>query len=213
MKDFEKKIRFIELRAWGESYSTIAEQLGVSKQTLCKWAKLASTQARIAELEVLEADALRDAYQISFRARIDLLCQTLKAANEEMARRNAEKHAKMSTAALLKLITTCSEQIQVATTFPIVDESEDFADEDQFDETEETEQLEESMEQEGDQEADDVNEDDFSDINDDAENKRLTLTVPSENDTSQPFKSVAEANQFVAERRAFRKELQKQCPF
>ena len=173
MKDFEKKIRFIELRAWGESYGAIAEQLGVSKQTLSKWASLASTQGRIAELEVLEADALRDAYKISFRARIELLCQTLRAANEELARRNAEKHAKMSTSALLKLITSCSEQITEATTFPTVLDDDDLDDEweakegenvetEEFEETRVTEESQETRESEELEEAQDTDKADLS---------------------------------------------------
>ena len=56
MNDINKKARFIELRANGNSFSQIAEEISTSKTTLVKWAK--EFEGEIVNLKQIEIEAL-----------------------------------------------------------------------------------------------------------------------------------------------------------
>jgi len=58
MKDTETKTRFVELRAQGLSFAKIAEEIGVSKQSLIAWSK--DLRLEIENLKQIELEALRE---------------------------------------------------------------------------------------------------------------------------------------------------------
>lgn len=76
MNNTDKKKRFIELRANGESYSTIAKTLHVSKSTLTRWNKELS--AEIATTKQKELQTLYKLYGMEKEARVKQLGETLK---------------------------------------------------------------------------------------------------------------------------------------
>lgn len=53
MKDTEKKLEYVRLRASGKSYSFIAKELGISKSTCSSWEKELKT-----DIETLRQDSL-----------------------------------------------------------------------------------------------------------------------------------------------------------
>lgn len=62
MENIESKTKFIELRAKGNSLNNIADNLGVSKQTLINWSK--ELQIEIANFKAFEYDELVNKYQL-----------------------------------------------------------------------------------------------------------------------------------------------------
>jgi DNA invertase Pin-like site-specific DNA recombinase len=60
MANTEQKQRFIELRAKGNSFSSIAESISVSKPTLIKWSD--ELESDISNLKAIEQEALREQY-------------------------------------------------------------------------------------------------------------------------------------------------------
>ena len=61
MKPIELKNRFIEMRAEGQSYSDIAQQLHISKSTCTTWER--ELEAEIAQLKKEELNALYESLQ------------------------------------------------------------------------------------------------------------------------------------------------------
>ena len=86
MKDADTKHRFIELRAAGRSYSDIATELQVSKQTLINWKK--EFQLEIDNLKAVEIDAIQRRYTMHRQGRIELLGKMLDGLKAELAKRN-----------------------------------------------------------------------------------------------------------------------------
>lgn len=86
MKDLELKKRFIVLRALEKSLSTIAEELGVSRQTLANWERAYALE--INNLKAMELDALQEVYWMKEQGRIKLLGETLRSVREEVKRRD-----------------------------------------------------------------------------------------------------------------------------
>lgn len=62
MKDIKVKERFIELRAGGQSFDKIAQELKTSKPTLMKWAK--EFENEISELMFVEFESLFERYKM-----------------------------------------------------------------------------------------------------------------------------------------------------
>lgn len=75
MKPAELKKEYIRLRAEGKSYSTIAEQLHISKTTCANWEKELADQ--IDELKRVELAELCESYGMTKEARIKKLGDTL----------------------------------------------------------------------------------------------------------------------------------------
>lgn len=75
MKPAELKKEYIRLRAEGKSYSTIAEQLHISKTTCANWEKELADQ--IDELKRAELAELCESYGMTKEARIKKLGDTL----------------------------------------------------------------------------------------------------------------------------------------
>lgn len=85
MAKVDAKQDFIELRAQGHSFASIASQLGVSKQTLINWSK--ELQAEIANHKAIALEQLQQQYFMTRSARIEMLGELLaKARNEILTR-------------------------------------------------------------------------------------------------------------------------------
>lgn len=69
MKDTEQRLKFIRLRAQGQSLSTIASQLGVARQTLANLED--ALEEEVQNMKAMELDALREAYFMTKKARIE----------------------------------------------------------------------------------------------------------------------------------------------
>jgi len=82
LKPAELKKEYIRLRAEGKSYSTIAEQLHISKTTCSKWEKDLAEQ--IDELKRAELAELCESYGMTKKARIERLGGTLDKINEAL---------------------------------------------------------------------------------------------------------------------------------
>ena len=99
MKDQETKDKFVELKARGLSFARIAEELGVSKQTLITWSK--EFEQEIAHLRAIELDALYDRFYLSKEKTIELFGERLKSIKEELEKRDLKE---LSTKELLALV-------------------------------------------------------------------------------------------------------------
>jgi transposase-like protein len=82
----EQKIRFIELRAQGHSYASIAKELGVSKGTLTAWSTELETE--IARARAVELEALQEEFSLLKEGRIRLVGEQLKAIQTEIGKRD-----------------------------------------------------------------------------------------------------------------------------
>ena len=85
MKDFATKMRFIELRAEGSSYSEIARELSISKGTCTKWNK--ELESEISQLKEEQLKELYDQYYLMRSDRIAALAKKVKKLEDEMDRR------------------------------------------------------------------------------------------------------------------------------
>jgi len=86
MKDLDQKEKFVELRAKGKSFHSIASELGVSKTTLIAWSRELAQD--IDNQRELEFDFIREKYKISREHRIQLYSEQLEAIRKELAQRN-----------------------------------------------------------------------------------------------------------------------------
>ncbi len=86
MKDASQRDKFIDLRAKGWSYQKIADEIGVSKQTLINWSK--QYQIEINNLKAIEHDALQTKFCMATSARIELLGGLLQRVREELDTRD-----------------------------------------------------------------------------------------------------------------------------
>lgn len=81
-KDNTVKQQFIEMRAKGLSFNTIAKELGVSKNTLIEWSR--EYENDINNLKTIELEALQEHYLISKKKRIELFGEQAKAIIAEL---------------------------------------------------------------------------------------------------------------------------------
>ncbi len=98
MKDCETREKFIELRVKGLSYEKIAQELGVSKQTLINWSK--SSSRLINNLRLTELEVFQEKYYASKEKRIELFGKKLQAIIDEVDKRDFKN---ISTTELLEL--------------------------------------------------------------------------------------------------------------
>lgn len=89
MKDNEKKLAFIQARAQGKSYSTIASELHISKSTCSSWEK--SLQADITALKQAELEELYTSYNMTKEARIRGLGQLIAGLDEAIAQKDLKQ--------------------------------------------------------------------------------------------------------------------------
>ena len=93
------KHKFIELRAEGNSFNTIAQKLKKAKGTLIEWNKELAEE--IANRKALQLEALYEKYFLLQESRLQLFGDVLLNLQKELAKRNFEN---LSTEKLLELI-------------------------------------------------------------------------------------------------------------
>ena len=100
--DNDQRMAFVMQRAQGKSFDKIAENLGISKQTLIKWQ--GELFAQIREQEFYEVQTITEAYAVTRRQRFDATARTLGAVLAELARRvDTDQLADMPTDKLVNL--------------------------------------------------------------------------------------------------------------
>ena len=82
----DKKDQFVELRAKGNSYDSIAKKIGVSKGTLISWSR--DLKVEIQNYRNLEADALMEKYKMTKNSQLESLGAQLTKVREEVSKRN-----------------------------------------------------------------------------------------------------------------------------
>lgn len=86
--NLDQKQTFIELRAKNNSFAKIAEQIGVSKPTLIKWAQDDQTARGIHNLNALFIDEIQEKQRIGTQHRLAIFGDILQRAKEELATRD-----------------------------------------------------------------------------------------------------------------------------
>jgi hypothetical protein len=100
--DNDQRMAFVMQRAQGKSFDKIADDLGISKQTLIKWQ--GELFAQIREQEFYEIQLITEAYAVTRRQRFDATARTLGAVLAELARRvDTDQLADMPTDKLVNL--------------------------------------------------------------------------------------------------------------
>lgn len=82
----DKQQDFIELRAKGNSFDTIAKQLEVSKGTLINWSR--DLEDEIQNYSALELDTLKEKYLISKKHQIQFYGEQLSTVRKELSNRD-----------------------------------------------------------------------------------------------------------------------------
>ena len=82
----DKKDQFVELRAKGNSYDSIAKKIGVSKGTLISWSR--DLKLEIQNYHNLEADALMEKYKMTKNSQLESLGAQLSKVREEVSKRD-----------------------------------------------------------------------------------------------------------------------------
>jgi transposase len=101
-KGLERRSRFIEMRAEGLSYRTIAEELGVSRATLVNWNREFADE--IATVRAEGAAALHAKYLMMKEHRLQVFGEQLERIRDELRRRDLRD---VGTAELLRLFLRC----------------------------------------------------------------------------------------------------------
>ena len=86
MENIETKQQFVSLRAKGNSFQKIADELGVSKQTLISWSH--ALQSDIHNLRSLEYDNLLFQYQLNRENQIKIFSELIHKVTTELDSRN-----------------------------------------------------------------------------------------------------------------------------
>lgn len=108
--DNETKMAFVLQRAQGKSFAKIADDLGVSKQTLIKWQGDLDNQIR--EQEYFEIQNLTEMYAVTRRERFATTAKLLGAVLAELTRRaDTEQLAEMDTGKLVNLALVLEKRI------------------------------------------------------------------------------------------------------
>lgn len=89
MKSKAIKEKFIELRAQGHSYASIAADLKVSKPTLIEWSQ--EFEFRITNLKTIEMETLQEKYLIQKQNRIELFGQQIQTIKAELSTRDMKE--------------------------------------------------------------------------------------------------------------------------
>ena len=98
----DQRMAFVMQRAQGKSFDKIADDLGITKQTLIKWQ--GELFAQIREQEFYEIQLITEAYAVTRRQRFDATAKTLGAVLAELARRvDTDQLAEMPTDKLVNL--------------------------------------------------------------------------------------------------------------
>jgi len=98
MKDTETKLTCFRLRAQGKSLATIADTVGVRRQTVANWLK--EHEEEVENLKAIELDALHEACGMTAQARIEHLSSRLEKITAELEKRD---FSDVKTAKLMEL--------------------------------------------------------------------------------------------------------------
>ena len=82
----KQKETFIDLRAEGKSFDTIAKEINISKPTLIKLEY--ELKRKITELEFIKYQTIIEKYKLNKSSRIESLSKQLKKINEELDKRD-----------------------------------------------------------------------------------------------------------------------------
>jgi hypothetical protein len=80
------KEKFIEMKAKDHSFSSISEELKVSKPTLIEWSK--EFRMEIENKRALEIEALQEKYLVSWKKRLELYHEQLERVRSEIDKRD-----------------------------------------------------------------------------------------------------------------------------
>src|SRR5450756_2184078 len=86
MKDAETKLTCFKLRAQGKSLATIADTVGVRRQTVANW--LREHEEEVENLRAIELDTLREACWMTKQVRIERLSARLEHITAELDKRD-----------------------------------------------------------------------------------------------------------------------------
>lgn len=86
MYDNKMKEKFVELRAQGKSFVSIADTLGVSKPTLVDWSH--ELQDDIRNLRTINDEAMRERYQATKEYQLRLLSLQMEKVTKELENRD-----------------------------------------------------------------------------------------------------------------------------
>lgn len=103
----DSQSRFIELRAAGQSYDSIARELGVAKGTLISWSRELTRE--IENARAMALDELLQKYATSKAVRIECLGKRLKSIMAELDSRDLSK---VDTGTLLRLALQYAESLR-----------------------------------------------------------------------------------------------------
>jgi transposase-like protein len=106
MENTEIQQRFVQLRAQGRTYSTIAQELGVCKRTLINWSH--KFQYEINNQRAIELEALQEALVATREVRARALAAQLAAVEEEIKKRDLSQ---VSTSRLYSMADALRRQI------------------------------------------------------------------------------------------------------
>ena len=111
-KTLEEKARFIQLRAQGLSFDSIAEEMQVSKPTLLKWQGEFYEEVKQAQFH--EFDNLLNQFQVHRNKRFENNCRLLNACYAELENR-IEQLEELSVPELQKLVEQLEKKIEAET--------------------------------------------------------------------------------------------------
>ena len=110
-KTIEEKQKFIQLRAQGLSFESIAKELSVSKPTLIKWN--AELYGEVQEAQFYEQENLLENYKLMRKQRFEFYCKLLSAALAELeSRAAAGKLQRVTTEKLLSMVEQLEKRVQ-----------------------------------------------------------------------------------------------------
>jgi len=113
--DLDTKNHFIVLRSKGWSFSRIAAELHVSKQSLINWNR--EYRCEISNLKNMELEALQQKYWNSLQKRIRLLGEPLLSVRKELAKRELSEVSTKDLCDMLLKLTSALRREQTQTTF------------------------------------------------------------------------------------------------
>lgn len=106
----DQRMAFVMQRAQGKSFDKIADDLGITKQTLIKWQGELFSQIR--EQEFFEVQAITEAYAVTRRQRFDATAKALHAVLAELSRRiDTDQLAELPTDKLVNLALTLEKRL------------------------------------------------------------------------------------------------------
>jgi transcriptional regulator with XRE-family HTH domain len=115
----EDKQRFIELRASGMTFTKIAQELGIDRNTAMNWQR--DFQDEIAAAKAYKLEELIDKYRMTKEKRIELFGERLLAIQKELADRDLSD---ISTPKLFEMMIRCSKALEAESTVEFLSEDD-----------------------------------------------------------------------------------------